>query len=144
MSFNDKGNGDRLFMGLTLPFHALNLCQFLITLNDAIARMLVIFFLNDLLGIEEVNRTLFLTSLAIVVPFLVFSMLGGQLADRYPKGIMIRWLQLVSILGTFLILGSMYYNNGVIVYLGLFLMALQASLFSPARLAIIPEIVETN
>jgi acyl-[acyl-carrier-protein]-phospholipid O-acyltransferase/long-chain-fatty-acid--[acyl-carrier-protein] ligase len=144
MSLNDKGNGDRLFMGLTLPFHALNLCQFLITLNDATARMLVIFFLNDLLGIEEVNRTLFLTSLAIVVPFLVFSMLGGQLADRYPKGIMIRWLQLVSILGAFLILGSMHYNNGVIVYLGLFLMALQASLFSPARLAIIPEIVETN
>ena len=69
-------------MGLCLSFHALNICQFLITLNDAIARMLVIFFLNDLVGIASVNTTLFLTSLVIVVPFLVFSMLGGALADR--------------------------------------------------------------
>ncbi|NDE62724.1 MAG: MFS transporter [Chlamydiae bacterium] len=141
MGLNLNEKQDRHLWGLSLPFHALNLCQFLITLNDAIARMLVIFFLNDLLGIEEVNRTLFLTSLVIVVPFLVFSMLGGQLADRYPKGIMIRWLQIVSISGALLILFSMHFKNGVMIYVGLFLMALQASLFSPARLAIIPEIV---
>ncbi|MBU6149334.1 MAG: hypothetical protein KGQ54_03990, partial [Verrucomicrobia bacterium] len=133
MGLNLNEKQDRHLWGLSLPFHALNLCQFLITLNDAIARMLVIFFLNDLLGIEEVNRTLFLTSLVIVVPFLVFSMLGGQLADRYPKGIMIRWLQIVSISGALLILFSMHFKNGVMIYVGLFLMALQASLFSPAR-----------
>ncbi|MBM3195228.1 MAG: MFS transporter [Chlamydiae bacterium] len=135
-----KGNFE--LMGLCLSFHALNICQFLITLNDAIARMLVIFFLNDLVGIASVNTTLFLTSLVIVVPFLVFSMLGGALADRYPKGIMIQWLQLVSIAGAVMIWVSMLEANGFFVYLGLFFMALQAALFSPARLAIVPEIVE--
>lgn len=129
------------WFGLGLDFHALNICQALITLNDAIARMLVIFFLNDLVGIESVNTTLFLTSLVIVVPFLVFSMLGGGLADRYPKGIMIQWLQIVSILGALIIWIAMVLTDGFWVYVGLFLMALQASLFSPARLSIVPEIV---
>lgn len=130
------------WMGLSLGFHALNICQFLITLNDAIARMLVIFFLNDLNGIEWVNTNLFLTSIVIVIPFLVFSMLGGALADRYPKGIMIQWLQWVSIAGALMIWVSMTQSNGYFVYVGLFFMALQASLFSPARLAVIPEIVK--
>lgn len=128
-------------MGFTPGFHALNISQFFIALNNAIARMLVIFFLNDLIGIASVNTTLFLTSIVIVTPFLVFSMLGGALADRYPKGIMIQWLQLVSIAGALMIWVSMVESNGFFVYVGLFLMALMASLFSPARLAIIPEIV---
>ncbi|MFZ4772513.1 MAG: MFS transporter [Chlamydiia bacterium] len=129
-------------LGLPLDFHSLNICQFLITLNDAIARMLIIFFLNDLLGIESVNRTLFLTSLVIVVPFLCFSMIGGQLADRYPKGKMIRWLQILAVTGAFILWFSMLIHNSWLVYVGLFLMALQSALFSPARLAIVPELVE--
>ena len=130
------------FLGLSFAFHALNFCQFLITLNDAIARMFIIFFLNDLLGIEFMNRTLFLTSMVIVIPFLCFGMIGGQLADRYPKGKMIQRLQVLTISGTTIIWVSMWFKSSAGVFVGLFLMALQAALFSPARLAVIPELVE--
>lgn len=123
-------------------FFALNVSQTLITLNDSIFRLIVIYSLIDMLGTEKSNQILAISATLFVSPFLVISQPAGQLADKFSK----RTILLVTLWAEFLfmIIGlfAIYARDVFSAYFALFLIALQSSVFNPSKYAILPELVE--
>lgn len=124
------------------PFQALNISQFLVTLNDAMFRLIVVLTLIKMFGSEFSNIVLATTAAVFVAPFILFSMLAGQLADRWNKSKFIGWSLVGQVLATICGAIAIGYKNIIATYSALFFIALHASFFVPLKLSIIPEIVK--
>ncbi len=127
---------------LPRSFAWLNVTQFLGALNDNVFKLLLIFFLITLQGPESAGRVAALAGGLFVVPFLLFSPLAGTLADRIGKNRIIVASKGVETGVMILATAGFGLASPSLLYLALFLMALQSTLFSPAKYGIVPEIVE--
>lgn len=122
-------------------FTYLNISQFLVTLNDSIFRLLVAYSLIDLQGTEMANTILAISGALFVLPFLLFTMPAGDLADRFSKKKIIVWMMVAEVVAMIYGLFAIHAKDVVGAYLALFFVALQAAIFNPAKYAIIPEVV---
>ncbi len=127
-------------MGKRSSFFYLNATNCLITLNDAIFRLIVTYSLIDTLGVEYSNTILSVSATLFILPFLFFTYSSGQLADKFSKNQVIIWTMWAELFFMFLGLGAIALKNPFFSYFALFLIALQASVFTPVKFAIIPEI----
>ena len=74
-----------------------------------------------------------------ILPFLLFSATSGQLADKYPKEVLIRFVKSLEI-GIMLLAGFGFMQQNVPVLLGcVFLMGLHSTLFGPVKFAYLPQ-----
>ena len=123
-------------------FLPLFIVQFLGALNDNLFKsaMLVIVVSTAVAGSD--SNTNFIANLAaglFILPFLLFSTLAGQLADRFDKAFLIRRIKFVEI---FLILVGCFalrQANLSLMLSVLFLLGVQSTFFGPAKYAIIPQ-----
>ena len=116
--------------------------QFLAAFNDNVYKMIVSvgaveLAANQLLG----SRCLAVAGAVFVLPFLLFAGYAGQLADRFSKT---RVLQVtkafeIAIMGVGMIALSLRSIHLLLVVL--FLLAMQANFFSPAKYGILPEML---
>ncbi len=88
---------------------------------------------------EQINLYVNLAAGLFILPFFLFSATAGQLAEKYEKSRLIRWIKLAEIgimaLGVVgLYLGSVPFLLGV-----LFLMGAQSALFGPVKYSILPQ-----
>ncbi len=125
-------------------FTYLNVSQFLVTINDSIFRLLVAYSLIDLLGTATSNRILAISGALFVLPFLIFSMPAGDLADKYCKRNLLVWTLIAEVVGMLIGVVAMHYQNEYAAYFALFCVALQAAVFNPVKYAILPEIVKVE
>ena len=74
-----------------------------------------------------------------ILPFFLFSALAGQLADKYEKSRLIRYIKLLEIV--IMTLGALcfYYHMVWGLMVLLFLMGAQSTLFGPVKYSIIPQ-----
>ncbi|HSX12089.1 MAG TPA: MFS transporter, partial [Rhabdochlamydiaceae bacterium] len=119
----------------------LNASQFLGVLNENIYKLVLVFFLIDIEGVEKANNILSLTGAIFVIPFLLFSSLAGVLADRFSKSRLIMGIKAAEILVMGLILFAFAFQSRVGGYCLLFLLTTQEALFGPSKYGIIPELV---
>jgi 1-acyl-sn-glycerol-3-phosphate acyltransferase len=74
-----------------------------------------------------------------ILPFLLFSATSGQLADKYPKEVLIRFVKSLEI-GIMLLAGWGFMHQQVPLLLGcVFLMGLHSTLFGPVKFAYLPQ-----
>lgn len=74
-----------------------------------------------------------------ILPFLLFSATSGQLADKYPKEVLIRFVKNLEI-AIMLLAGWGFMQQHVPVLLGcVFLMGLHSTLFGPVKFAYLPQ-----
>ncbi|MBI3900983.1 MAG: MFS transporter, partial [Chlamydiia bacterium] len=66
-------------------FIFLNITQLLTALNDNLYKLLLVFCLISLQGVDQANTILALAGAIFVIPFLLFAALAGSLADRFSK-----------------------------------------------------------
>jgi acyl-[acyl-carrier-protein]-phospholipid O-acyltransferase / long-chain-fatty-acid--[acyl-carrier-protein] ligase len=119
--------------------------QFLAAFNDNVYKMIVSvgaveLAANQLLG----SRYLAIAGAVFVVPFLLFAGYAGQLADRFSKT---RVLQItkafeIAIMGVGII--ALYARSIEMLLVVLFLLAMQANFFSPAKYGILPEMLSES
>jgi len=86
-------------------------------------------------GIEHV------LSVLLVLPFIVFGPTSGWIADRFAKSRVIRaaaWMQL-GVLG--LMAGALFYQNLGLAMIAFFLLALQSTMLSPAKMGVVKELL---
>lgn len=119
----------------------LNITQFLGALNDNIYKLLIVYFLIDIIGIESDYLILAKTGGAFVLPFLLFSASAGTLADRFSKRNIIVLTKVFELLIMAFGVLSFAFHSVYGAYITLFLMATQSAIFSPSKYGIIPEIV---
>ena len=103
--------------------------------------MLIIFALINMKGAEYSSKITSLAGAVFVLPFLLFSIQSGILADRHSKRnivIATKALELIVMLtGTL----AFILKNETLLYCTLFLMATQSAIFGPSKYGLIPEIV---
>lgn len=125
-------------------FTYLNATQFLGALNDNIYKLLTVYFLVGILGIDSSPMILATTGAVFVIPFLFFSASSGILADRCSKRNIIVLTKIFELV--IMSLGVLCFATESIwgAYTILFLMAGQSALFGPSKYGIIPELVTSE
>ena len=119
----------------------LNFSQLLGALNDNVFKLLTIYLLIDITSVNRSSEILFWIGVVYVLPFLLFSSLGGTLADRFSKQKLIVYLKLLEVVVMALALPAYYFKSSVACYSIVFLMSMQSALFGPSKYSIIPELV---
>jgi acyl-[acyl-carrier-protein]-phospholipid O-acyltransferase/long-chain-fatty-acid--[acyl-carrier-protein] ligase len=116
--------------------------QFLAAFNDNVYKMIVSvgaveLAANQLLG----SRYLALAGAVFVLPFLLFAGYAGQLADRFSKTRVLQITKAFEILIMAFGIIALYVRSIEMLLIVLFLLALQANFFSPAKYGILPEML---
>ncbi len=125
-------------------FTYLNVTQFLGALNDNVYKLLIVYFLIDLQGIEHCHHILAITGAIFVLPFLLFSASSGTLADRFSKRNIIVATKILEFISMVAAIFAFYFDSIFGCYAILFLLALQSAIFSPSKYGILPELVATD
>lgn len=121
--------------------------QFLGALNDNLFRNSLATLIVFGIGLEagwDVSGLVNLAALLFILPFFLFSAVFGQLADRYEKAGLVRWVKLFEIAiclfaGLGLYLGSLWLLMAVV-----FLLGFQSTLFGPIKYSILPQLLSAG
>jgi len=121
-------------------FWALIATQFQGAFNDNAFKVIVIFLIPLLAGEKGYPATA-MAFLIFNIPYLLFPSYAGYLADRFSKQRVIvftkYWEVLVMVMG----LVAFLLNRPTLLWITLFLLAMQSAFFSPAKYGILPEIL---
>jgi MFS family permease len=74
-----------------------------------------------------------------ILPFLLFSATAGQLADKYDKAAVIRFVKNLEIAIMLAIAAGFLGTNAALLFAGVFLMGLHSTLFGPVKYAYLPQ-----
>lgn len=125
-----------------LPFF---LVQFLGALNDNFFKNALLFMITyglarGLLGLPT-DVAVNLAALLFILPFVLFSGIAGEIADKYDKALVIRWVKLAEI-AIMLVAAVGLWLGWYALMLGLlFLMGAQSTFFGPVKYAILPQVL---
>lgn len=120
-----------------LPFFV---TQLLGAFNDNIFKqsliLVILFKLNT-----DADRDLLvnLCALLFILPFFLFSALGGQFGEKFAKDALIRKLKLVEVFILFAGAAGVLFNNLTLMLAVLFAMGTQSALFGPVKYSILPQ-----
>ncbi len=108
---------------------------------NAYQSLLTFMVLGMGLSHEERNLRVALIPFIYAVPFLLFSMAGGNLADRYSKRRITIITKLIEIAAMALAIPALALHSERFALAVLFLVATQAALFGPSKYGLLPEIL---
>jgi acyl-[acyl-carrier-protein]-phospholipid O-acyltransferase/long-chain-fatty-acid--[acyl-carrier-protein] ligase len=95
------------------------------------------------MGLAQARRDLLVTAIPLffAVPFVLFSMAGGFLADRYSKRTITIATKLIEITAMSVAIVALAIQSQPLELIVLFLVATQAALFGPSKYGLLPEIL---
>lgn len=79
-----------------------------------------------------------------ILPFFLFSGTAGQLADKFDKAWLARWVKALEILILILAGAGFWLQSLSVLLAALFLLGLQSTLFGPLKYAILPQHLHAN
>lgn len=127
-----------------LPFF---LTQFSGAFNDNLFRnillLLITYTAGGLLGLP-IDVVVNIAALLFILPFFLFSGIAGQLADKYEKSRVIRWVKLAEIAIMALAAAGLWVGWYESLLLLLFLMGVQSTFFGPVKYAILPQVLRDD
>lgn len=111
-------------------------------LNDNIFKnalaALIVFEAGRLLGMDD-QLLVPLSGLVFILPFFLFSALFGQFADKYEKSMQIQWVKLLEVGIMLLATLGFWLGSLPVLFLVLFLLGLQSTIFGPIKYGILPQ-----
>lgn len=120
-----------------LPFFV---TQLLGAFNDNVFKQALVLAILYRLG-TTADKTLLvnLCALLFILPFFLFSALGGQFGEKYEKAWLIRRVKFAEVL--IMLVGSvgLWFGNLPLLLVTLFCMGTQSALFGPVKYSILPQ-----
>ena len=121
--------------------------QFLGAFNDNVFRnglIIVITFQGVKVFGLNASQLANIAGAIFMLPFFLFSATAGQLADKYEKSALMRIIKIVEI--ALMLLAALAFMSGeyTILFLVLFLMGCQSTLFGPVKYAYLPQKLDTT
>jgi acyl-[acyl-carrier-protein]-phospholipid O-acyltransferase/long-chain-fatty-acid--[acyl-carrier-protein] ligase len=131
--------------GWRVGFWSLIATQFQTAFNDNAVKFLVIYIIVAMnLSNQFRDRLILVVGALFAIPFILFSMTGGYLADRYSKRSVTIGTKLLELgVMAFTILG-LYLNNLPMECASVFLISTEAALFGPSKYGLLPELLPDN
>jgi len=121
--------------------------QFLGAFNDNVFKnallLLIAFHAADRFSASS-DVLINLSAGLFVLPFFLFSAIAGQLADKYPKARLIRYVKLLEIVIMSLAALALWFDQIPALIALLFLMGMQSSLFGPAKFGVLPQLTDEH
>jgi MFS family permease len=121
--------------------------QFFGAFNDNVFKNALIVLFTFQAASWTTMDTALLANLAaglFILPFFLFSATAGQLADKFDKAWLARWVKILEIF-IILLAALGFVLHSLTVLLGaLFLLGLQSTLFGPVKYAILPQHLRPN
>lgn len=114
-------------------------CQFFAAFNDNFVKNAMALLI--LYGIAHANGGALVTLAGgvFILPFFLFSSLGGQLADRYDKSLIARRVKFAEIWIVLVASAGFVLQSIPMLFAGLFLMGVLSALFGPVKYGILPD-----
>ena len=122
-------------------FRLLTLTQFLTVFNDNLFKQTVLLLAIGMAG--SVNSQS-LASALFSIPFVLFAVVAGDCADRFPKRTVVvatQWAEAVVML---LAAGALFLGNFNALLVVVFLMGMQSAFLGPAKYGSLPELVTAS
>jgi acyl-[acyl-carrier-protein]-phospholipid O-acyltransferase / long-chain-fatty-acid--[acyl-carrier-protein] ligase len=125
-----------------LGFWSLIATQFSGAFNENGLKQLVIFLVLAMgLAEEDRDRLVPIVGFLFSFPFILFSMTGGYLADRFSKRSVTIWTKAFEIGVMGLALAALAAHNLPLELTAIFLASTQAAIFSPSKYGLLPELL---
>ena len=126
----------------TRGFWSLIATQFQGAFSDNILRNLLLSIIVGM-GLAKNERETFVSVVTVIfsVPFLLFSMPGGWLADRYSKRQITIWMKWMEVFSMVLATAGLATHILPLSLAALTLVATQAALFGPSKYGLLPELL---
>lgn len=121
--------------------------QFWGAMNDNVFKnamvILIAYKAYSILGLG-VDQMVALCGGLFILPFFIFSALAGEYSDKLSKSSLVVFTKYLEVI--VMILGSIgfLYESISLLFISLFLMGLQSTIFGPAKYSILPELIEEN
>ena len=123
-------------------FWSLILTQFQTGFNDNGLKFLVIYIVIGMnLPSAERDRLVPIVNAAFAIPFILFSMAGGYLADRFSKRSVTIGTKLFEFVIMAFFIASLALRNLPMQCAGVFLMSTEGALFGPSKYGLLPELL---
>ena len=107
--------------------------QFLSAFNDNFLKNTLVFLILFTLSAEKAASLVTLAGAIFMLPFLLLSALGGELADRFDKGMMAERLKRVEIGAAVLSVVGLFFTSIPVLMASLFLFGVISALFGRTR-----------
>ena len=135
-------NGPQILSSWRRGFWSLIVTQFQGAFNDNGLKFFVIYLiLGQNPSQEQLDLGVFLIGILFAVPFLLFSMTGGYLADRYSKRSITIATKIFEIGAMLFAILAFARGNPYLAYTVIFLASTQAALFGPSKYGLLPELL---
>ncbi|TAM93133.1 MAG: MFS transporter, partial [Rhodanobacteraceae bacterium] len=123
------------------PFFAV---QSLAAFNDNAFRQATIVLVGFQMGLSTAKIGLYsnLAPALFILPFFLFSASAGQLAEKYEKHTLIRWVKVFEIAAMCVAAWGFYARSPLLLFVVLFLMGVHSTVFGPIKYAILPQVLE--
>ena len=123
-------------------FWSLVLTQFQGAFNENGLKNLVVFIILGMaMRTADRDRLVLIVGTLFSVPFILFSMTGGFLADRYSKRTVTIWTKFFEMAVMVLAIAGLGWQNLNLEMAAVFLASTQAALFGPSKYGLLPELL---
>ncbi len=123
-------------------FISLIVTQFLGAFNDNAFKLVIsLYIVSMAAGVRAESRKVSIAGAVFILPFILFSTYAGCISDRYSKRSVIVFSKALEVAVMLTGAAAFYTKNLTFMFIALFLMGMQSTLFSPSKYGIIPEIV---
>ena len=116
--------------------------QFLGAGNDNVYKNALVIFVAfhaaNLTSLDP-NTLVNLAGAVFIAPFMLFSATAGQLADKFEKSRLIRWIKLFEIAIMAIGLAGFWRRDLTLLFTALALLGVHSTLFGPVKYAILPQ-----
>ena len=124
---------------LTRRFAPLFWSQFFSAFNDNYVRQMLGMMILFRLGSAQAGALVTLAIAIFILPSIVLSGLGGEMADSHDKAQVTRGLKLVEIFVQMIAAAGFWYGSLTLLYIALFGLGTIAALFGPIKYGILPD-----
>ncbi|MEJ6654637.1 MAG: MFS transporter [Pseudomonas sp.] len=113
--------------------------QFLGAFNDNVFKQALVLAILFKIGVTaDPNVLINFSALLFILPFFLFSALGGQFGEKFPKHVLIRIIKFAEIIIMMMGAASVLLSSLPMMLMVLFAMGAQSSLFGPVKYSILP------
>jgi acyl-[acyl-carrier-protein]-phospholipid O-acyltransferase/long-chain-fatty-acid--[acyl-carrier-protein] ligase len=124
---------------LSRRFAPLFWCQFFAAFNDNFLKTALVFLILFRSGAAGAEALVTLASAIFIAPYFFLSALGGELADRYDKAKVARWLKFAEIFVAGVAVAGYTRQNLPILFVALAGFGVIGALFGPIKYGILPD-----
>jgi acyl-[acyl-carrier-protein]-phospholipid O-acyltransferase/long-chain-fatty-acid--[acyl-carrier-protein] ligase len=114
-------------------------CQFFSAFNDNFLKNALVFLILFAPGVENRSALITLTAAVFIAPFFFLSGLGGQVADRFDKAVVAKWVKLAEIAAAGLGVVGFWLHSLPLMFATLFMFGISATMFGPVKYGILPD-----